>query len=72
MTCQKVRPVFSMGRIRTDLKDCHPNSIDICVLRGKLFLKSACELEHIGVQQLGRHPPNGALLFAGSGSGPAR
>ena len=72
MTCQNVRSVFSMGRVRTDLKDRHPDCIDIRVLRGELFHKPAGKFEHLRVQQLWGHPPNGALLLSGSGGGPAR
>ena len=72
ITYQKVRSVFSMLRARTDLKDRHPDRIDICVLRGKLFLKFSGEPECLGVQQLWGHPSNRALLFTDSGSRPAR
>ena len=58
--------------MRTDLKDRHPNRIDISVLRGELFLKFAGELKCFGVQQLWCHPPICALLFTDSNSGPAR
>ena len=57
--------------MRIDLKDCHPNCIDIRVFRGELFLERASEVKHIGVQQLRCHPPNRALLSADSVSGPA-
>ena len=50
-----------------DLKNRHPDRIDVRVLGGKMFFKPAGELEHIGVQQFRRHPPNRALLFADSG-----
>ena len=39
-----------MGRVHTDLKNRHPNRIDIRVLRGELVHKPAGELELLGVQ----------------------
>ena len=58
--------------MRSDLKDRHPNRIDIRVLRGKLLLKSAGEPKCLGVQQFRCHPPNRAVTFTDSGSGPVR
>ena len=43
------------------LKDCHPNRIDIRVLRGKLFLEPTSKSELFGEQQLWRHPSSRAL-----------
>ena len=53
--------------MHTDLKDRHSNRINIRVLRGELFLEPSGEPEHIRVQQLRRHPPDCAQLFANSG-----
>ena len=51
------------------LKDCHPNRIDVRVLRGKLFCELASKPEPIGEKQLRRHPPSRAFQSAiGSGS----
>jgi len=52
------------------LKDCHPNRIDIRVLRGKLVRELASKPEHIREKQLRRHPPSRALHFTIGGGGP--
>ena len=52
------------------LKDCHPNRIDIRLLRGKLFPELASKSELIRVKQLRCHPPSRALQFAIGSGGP--
>jgi len=52
------------------LKDCHPDCIDIRLLRGKLFPELASKSEIIRVRQLRGHPPDRALQSAIGNGGP--
>ena len=52
------------------LKDCHPNRIDVRVLRGKQFLELSSKSELFREQQLWRHPPDRASKCATSIGGP--